>query len=105
MTALLKYRTEELMQTSISYRCQFLFKLFCLLFIALSRRKRCALKRCVSSFQLHQKYILALQRHAGQPAVLQALTLGHMGSNDYSTTEIFVDNNFSPIQYCTEFRT
>ncbi len=35
---------------------------------------------------------LALQRHAGQTAVLQALTLGHLGSNDYLMTEIFVDN-------------
>ncbi len=34
----------------------------------------------------------ALQRHAGQTTVLQALTLGHMRSNDYSTTKIFVDN-------------
>ncbi len=43
MTALLKYRTEELIQTWLSHRCQFLlFKLlFCLLFIALLRRKRC----------------------------------------------------------------
>ncbi len=66
--------------------------MFCLLFIAL-RRKRCALMRCVaSSVELHQNYSLALQRHAGQTAVLQAFTLGHMRSNDYLTTEIFVDN-------------
>ncbi len=37
-------------------------------------------------------YSLTLQCHAGQTAVLQALKLGHMRSNDYSTTEIFVDN-------------
>lgn len=30
--------------------------------------------------------------HTGQTAVLQALALGHMRSNDYSTTKIFVDN-------------
>ncbi len=43
MTALLKYRTEELIQTWLSHRCQFLlFKLlFCLLFIVLLRRKHC----------------------------------------------------------------
>ncbi len=34
----------------------------------------------------------ALQRHTGQTAVLLALTLGQMRSNDYSTTKIFVDN-------------
>ncbi len=51
-----------------------------------------------SSFELHpggQNYILALQHHAGQTAVLQALTVGHIIyhiiSNDYST-KIFVDN-------------
>ncbi len=33
-----------------------------------------------------------LQRHACQTTVLQALTLGHMRSNNYSTTKIFVDN-------------
>ncbi len=51
----------------------------------------CALKCCVSSsLELH--YSLALQCHAGQTLVLQALTLGQMGSNDYSTTEIFIGN-------------
>ncbi len=52
----------------------------------------------LSSFELHpggQNYILALQHHAGQTAVLQALTVGHIIyhiiSNDYST-KIFVDN-------------
>ncbi len=43
---------------------------------------------CVSFFlELHPgglNYSLALQRHIGQTAVLQALTLGHMRSNDYS---------------------
>ncbi len=34
---------------------------------------------------------LALQRHASQNAVLQAFTLGHMRSNDYSTTTILVN--------------
>ncbi len=34
-----------------------------------------------------------LQRHACQTTVLQALRpLGHMRSNNYSTTKIFVDN-------------
>ncbi len=49
-----------------------------------------ALKLCVthvfSSLKLHPgglNYSLALQRHAGQPPVLQALTLGFMRSNDY----------------------
>ncbi len=55
-----------------------------------------ALKCCVcSSLDLPPgglNYSLALQRHTGQTAVLQALTLGHMRSNDYSTTKIFVDN-------------
>ncbi len=37
-------------------------------------------------------YSLALQRHTGPTALLQALTLRHMRSNDYSTTKIFVDN-------------
>ncbi len=48
-----------------------------------------------SSLELHPgelNYILSLQRHTGQTAVLQALALGHMRSNDYSTTKIFVDN-------------
>ncbi len=38
---------------------------------------------CVSSLELHPgglNYSLALQRHTGQTAVLQALTLGHMRS-------------------------
>ncbi len=70
-----------------------LFKLLiCLLFIALLRRKRCALKRCVSLLLLRQNYSLALQRPTGQTALLQALALGQMRSNDYSTTEIFFDN-------------
>ncbi len=51
---------------------------------------------CMSYFlELHpggMNYSLALQRHAGQTAVLQALTLGNMRSNDYSRTKIFVDN-------------
>ncbi len=50
---------------------------------------------CVSSLELHPgglNYSLALQRHTGQTAVLQALTLGHMRSNNYSMTKIFVDN-------------
>ncbi len=50
---------------------------------------------CLFSLELHPgelNYILALQRHTGQTAVLQALTLGHMRSNNYSTTKIFVDN-------------
>ncbi len=49
----------------------------------------------VSSLELHPgglNYSLSLQRHTGQTAVLQALTLGHMRSNNYSTTQIFVDN-------------
>ncbi len=55
--------------------------------------KCCALKHCVSSsLEVLQNYNLAIQHLAGQTAVLQALTLGHMGSNDYSTTQIFVDN-------------
>ncbi len=70
MTALLKYRTEELMQTSLSHRCQFL------LFIALLRRKRCV-------------YLFSWTASELQSC---ALTLGHMRWNDYSTTEIFVDN-------------
>ncbi len=55
-----------------------------------------ALKRCVSSsFELYPgglNYSLVLQCHTGQTALLQALTLGHMRSNDYLTTKIFVDN-------------
>ncbi len=55
-----------------------------------------AAQRCVSSsLELHPgglNYSLALQRHTGQIAVLQALKLGHMRYNDYSTTKIFVDN-------------
>ncbi len=51
---------------------------------------------CVSSsLKLHPgelNYSLMLQRHAGQTAVLQALLLGHIRSNDYLTTKIFVDN-------------
>ncbi len=43
----------------------------------------------LTSLELHPGG-LTLQRHAGQPVVLQALTLGHMRSNDYSTTKIFV---------------
>ncbi len=49
----------------------------------------------LSSLKLHPgglNYSLVLQHHAGQTAVLQALTLGHMRSNEYSTTKIFVDN-------------
>ncbi len=90
MTALVKYRTEELMQASLSHRCQFLlFKLlFCLLLTLFSK----ALCVYSSSLELHMNNSLALQHHAGQTALLQALTLGHMGSNDYSTTQIFVDN-------------
>ncbi len=48
-----------------------------------------------SSLELHPgelNCIISLQRHTGQTAVLQALALGHMRSNDYSTTKIFVDN-------------
>ncbi len=66
----------------------------------------CALKRCVSSsLHLNQDYTLALLRHGGQTAVLQDLALGHMRSNNYSITEIFIDifllsimstNRFSP---------
>ncbi len=44
----------------------------------------------LSSFKLHPgelNYSLVLQRHAGQTAVLQAITWGHMRSNDYSTTK------------------
>ncbi len=37
-------------------------------------------------------YTLVLQRHAGQTSVLQAPTLGHMRSEDYLTTKIFVDS-------------
>ncbi len=50
-----------------------------------------------SSLKLHQgglNYSFELQRHTGQTTVLQALTLGHMGSNYYSTTKIFVKKNF-----------
>ncbi len=49
----------------------------------------------MSSLKLHPRglnYILVLQRNAGQTAVLQALTIGHMRSNDYSTIKTFVDN-------------
>ncbi len=49
------------------------------------------MNRVSSSLELHQNYSLALQHHTGQTALLQALTLGHMGSNDYSTKKIFVD--------------
>ncbi len=94
------------MQTSLSHHYQFLLikLLFCLLFIALLRRKLCALKRCVSSsLELHQNYSFVLQRHAGQTAVLQVLTLGHMRSNDYSTTEISVYNFLLSIMSTNRF--
>ncbi len=48
-----------------------------------------------SSLELHPgglNYSLALQCHTGKTAVLQAPTFGHMRSNDYSTTQIFVNN-------------
>ncbi len=48
-----------------------------------------------SSFKLLPgglNYSLVLQRHTGQTAVLQVLTLGHMRSTDYSTTKRFVDS-------------
>ncbi len=87
-----------------------LFKL--LICLLLLRRKRCALKRCVSLLLLRQNYSLALQRPTGQTALLQALALDQMRSNDYSTTEIFVDNclllsimstnHFSPIHNQTK---
>ncbi len=40
-------------------------------------------------------YSRVLQRHTGQIALLQALTLGHIKSSDNSATKIFVDNFFS----------
>ncbi len=55
-----------------------------------SSKRRSGLGVC-SSLKLHPgglNYSLALQRHTGQTAVLQVLTLGHMRSNDYSTTKI-----------------
>ncbi len=49
----------------------------------------CSEAPCVSSsLELHPgglNYSLALQRHNGQTAVLQALALGHLRSNVYST--------------------
>ncbi len=45
-----------------------------------------------SSLELHPGRLSQSCATAGQTAVLQALTLGHMRSNDYSTTTIFVDN-------------
>ncbi len=56
-----------------------------------------------SSLELHQNESPAVQRHAGQTAVLQALTLGHLGSNVYSTTEIFVDNFLLSIMSTNRF--
>ncbi len=66
----------------------------------------------MSLLLLRQNYSLALQRPTGQTALLQALALGQMRSNDYSTTEIFVDNflllsimstnRFSPIHNQTK---
>ncbi len=88
--------------TAVSFCCLNCY--FVCLFIALLGRKCCALNRCVSSsLKLHQNYSLALQRHAGQTALLQALTLGHMRSNDYSTTEIFVDNFLLSIMSTNRF--
>ncbi len=37
------------------------------------------------------RYSLVLQCHTGQTVLLQALTLAHMRSNDYSATRIIVD--------------
>ncbi len=85
------------MQTSLSHRCHLkktvvLFVVYCVI----EKKTQCSvcstLKHCLffSSLELRQNYIFALQRHAGQ--ILQAITLGHMRSNDYSTAEIFVDN-------------
>ncbi len=57
----------------------------------------------LSSLELHPgvlNYSLALQRHTGQPAVLQAPTLGHMRSNDYSALLIMMINRCSP-NVCT----
>ncbi len=48
-----------------------------------------------SSLELHPRglnHSLVLQRHTCQTAVMLAVTLAHMRSNDYSTTKIFVDN-------------
>ncbi len=50
--------------------------------------KRCLLLNCIQDGLTS----LALQRHAGQTAVLQALTLGPIRSNDYSATKIFLNN-------------
>ncbi len=52
--------------------------------------KRCLLLNCIQDGLTS----LALQRHAGQTAVLQALTLGPIRSNDYSATKIFLNNFF-----------
>ncbi len=53
----------------------------------------CSEALCVSSsLELHPEglnYSLVLQRYTGQTAVLQALTLEHMRSNEYSATKIF----------------
>ncbi len=86
--------------TAVSFCCLFRYweKSAQYIFTYSSKRRSCldafALKCCVffswSAGGLN--YSLALQRHTGQTAVLQALTLGHMRSNDYSTTKIFVDN-------------
>ncbi len=71
------------------------------MFISLLRGKRAVFTHtCSDAFSLKHcelhpgglNYSLALQRHTGQTAVLQALTLGQMRSNDHLTTKIFVDN-------------
>ncbi len=89
MTALLKYRIEELMQTSLSHRCQFLlFKLlFCLLFVVYCFEKKTL---CSKALCLFFSWTASEIHYCA--TVLQAHTLGHMGSNDYSTTYLFVDN-------------
>ncbi len=53
--------------------------------------KLCCVCLSVPSLELHPgelNYSLALQCHAGQTTVLQALTLDHIRSNDYLTTKI-----------------
>ncbi len=70
--------------------------------IHLSATQQLLVRLCLHSFVSFSigfhpgelNYSLKLQRHTGQTMLLQALALGYMRSNEYSTTKIFVNNYF-----------
>ncbi len=63
----------------------------------------CVLKRCVSLRLLNFIRITVSRYSSMLAAVLQALTLGQMRSDDYSTTEIFVNNFLLSIMSTNRF--